>query len=358
MTHNHLLPNSIEILLPNVLDQINRFSDNSDFIAQMSLAFGNSWDYEKAKTLIKELAKGNSFPEIEIVSASQINGGKGAFDRSKNTIYLSEELLAGNTNNKEDVFLEELGHYIDSQINTTDSAGDEGAIFAAIVQGKTLSLAELSTLKTENDTTTAVIDGQAKILELSASYGNITLDGNLNDWTNFDRLDYVPGVGQPGFELYGKYAGDNYVFAIKSDSVAIGSETTIWLNTDRNTNTGYQIFGFAGGAEYNVNFFTDNQPYLYTGAAGENFVAGSLNYASDANNQVIEFAVPVSQLQGVTPGNAIDLLVDINLLLIQTYLREPISVKKLPLFSQKPRLTISLIKKLITSYSCRCNIKP
>jgi peptidoglycan/xylan/chitin deacetylase (PgdA/CDA1 family) len=146
-------------------------------------------------------------------------------------------------------------------------------------------------------------------ITLQTTFGNISLDGNLNDWTTLNRLDFLPGTGQTGYEIYGKYAGDNYIFAIKANS-AIANGTTFWLNTDRDANTGYQIFGLTGGAEYNINFFTDNKPYLYTGAAGENFVGGALNHAFSSNNQILEIAVPVSLLQG--NPTAIDLLLDVN----------------------------------------------
>lgn len=43
---------------------------------------------------------------------------------------------------------------------------------------------------------------------------NITIDGNLSDWTTDERLDFLPGAGQVGYEVYGKLQGDNYIFAI------------------------------------------------------------------------------------------------------------------------------------------------
>ncbi len=144
---------------------------------------------------------------------------------------------------------------------------------------------------------------------MGTTYGNINLDGNLNDWTSQDRLD-LPGTGQAGYELYGKYTGDAYVFAIKSDSTAIGTGTTLWLNTDQNASTGYQIFGWTGGAEYNVNFGTDGTPALYTGADGQNLVSGPLDYATGNNSQVVEVAVPVSLLSGAP--KAVDVLADVN----------------------------------------------
>ena len=139
---------------------------------------------------------------------------------------------------------------------------------------------------------------------------DIIIDGNLSDWTTSERLDYLPGTGQPGYKVYGKLQGDNYIFAIQSDGTAIGASTTVWLNTDRDNTTGYQVFGSTVGAEYNVNFFTDNVPYLYTGAAGQNFVSGGLNYSYDEERQSVEFAVPVALL-GNNP-QSIDLAIDVN----------------------------------------------
>ena len=71
--------------------------------------------------------------------------------------------------------------------------------------------------------------------------------------------------GVAGYELYGKFEGGAYVFALKA-STAIGQNTTLWLNTDQNRATGYQIWGFAGGAEYNVNIDANGIPVL-TGVA-------------------------------------------------------------------------------------------
>jgi hypothetical protein len=52
------------------------------------------------------------------------------------------------------VLLEEIGHSVDARLNVTDSPGDEGAIFAAVVQGKTFDGAYLASLKAEDDSET------------------------------------------------------------------------------------------------------------------------------------------------------------------------------------------------------------
>ena len=139
---------------------------------------------------------------------------------------------------------------------------------------------------------------------------NIIIDGNLSDWATKNRLDFLPGLGQTGYEVYGKLEGDNYILAIQSDGTAIAANTTVWLNTDRDSDTGFQVFGSTLGAEYNVNFFFDNAPYLYTGAAGENFVGGGLNYSYSSDRTIVELAIPANHIGGASP--AIDLAIDIN----------------------------------------------
>ena len=104
------------------------------------------------------------------------------------------------------------------------------------------------------------------------AYGNIDVDGSLEDWKIADRLDYLPNTSTTGYEVYGKYAGDNYVFAINS-ALAIGAGTSIWLNTDQNQTTGLQIFGFAGGAEFNIQVGANGMAKLYSVSEGTTLVS-------------------------------------------------------------------------------------
>ena len=138
-----------------------------------------------------------------------------------------------------------------------------------------------------------------------ANAAPVILDGNLNEWTSADRIDR----GLPaGYAIYAKADGVDFVFAMTAPT-AIGANTTAWLNTDRNATTGYQVFGFAGGAEYNVNFAADGTVSLYRGGAGETLVAGGLQAAWNADRTTVEFRVPK-----VAVGNpqAIDTIYDVN----------------------------------------------
>jgi hypothetical protein len=119
---------------------------------------------------------------------------------------------------------------------------------------------------------------------LFGASGDIALDGSAADWTAADRLD-EPANGIDGFAVYGKATEHAYVFAIQSP-VAIGQNTTIWLNTDNDASTGYQIWGWAGGAEYNVNFDRAT-PRLY----GIDQV-NDLGYAYSQDKKFVELIVP------------------------------------------------------------------
>ncbi len=131
-------------------------------------------------------------------------------------------------------------------------------------------------------------------------------DGLLTEWTAAQRIDATNGVA--GYELYGKLSGDSFVFALKS-AVAIGQGTTFWLDTDTNVATGYQIFGFTGGAEFNVNIGADGVARLYSGADGQTLI-GQIDHKVAPDGMSMEFAVPRS-LIGATVS-AITLLADVN----------------------------------------------
>ncbi len=134
-----------------------------------------------------------------------------------------------------------------------------------------------------------------------------TLDGSLIDWTAADRLE-DPSTTIAGYQLYGRYADGVFYFALQS-ALAIGANTTLWLNTDQSSSTGYQVWGFAAGAEFNVNFGADGIPRLYTGADGQTLV-GDLSYAISADRKTLEIALP-KDLMG-SSVTTVDILADVN----------------------------------------------
>ena len=250
----------------------------------------------------------SGWPTVELVDGADLNGAKGAYNAAADVIYLSRDYATANSANPqsiEAVLLEEFGHAIDARVHTVDAPGDEGALFSALVRGEILTPDAISALQREDDSGFVTIGGARVAVEFSGTYGALTVDGSLADWTQADRIDTSLGVA--GYEIYAKFAGDHYVFAIKSP-VAIGANTTAWLNTDQNAATGYQIFGFAGGAEFNVNLDANGVPALYSGGAGQTLV-GTLDSAFSADRTVMEFAVPRAAIG--SPAN-ISTLFDIN----------------------------------------------
>lgn len=138
-----------------------------------------------------------------------------------------------------------------------------------------------------------------------ANAAAITLDGNLNDWTAQDRIDR--GLGD-GYAIYAKSDGDSFAFAIRAP-MAIGANTTLWLNTDRNAATGYQIFGFAGGAEYNVNVNADGTVTLHSGAAGAGTALATVEAVWSEDRATVEFRLAK---EAIGNPQAIDTLYDVN----------------------------------------------
>ena len=142
---------------------LSQFALNKAFDAQIELAFGDKVDRKKLSKLREQWVQGNitELPKVKIRSTAEINGANGAFSLQTGKIYLAEEFLFANESDTEAVakiIIEEYGHYVDNQINSSDILGDEGAIFSAVVRGEELTEEELRQLRTEDDSAVVVID--------------------------------------------------------------------------------------------------------------------------------------------------------------------------------------------------------
>jgi pimeloyl-ACP methyl ester carboxylesterase len=172
--------------MSEVYGDLSKFAAESDFVAKMNLAFGENWDAAGAKALAEGWFNRDfsAIPPVKVVSSAEIGGANGAFAAATDTIYLSKEFLAQNGANPvaiADVLLEEVGHSVDARLNVTDTPGDEGAIFAAVVQGKVLSQSELQGLRGEDDRGTVVLGGENTTIEMSQQRWTIW---SYSDWKN------------------------------------------------------------------------------------------------------------------------------------------------------------------------------
>jgi hypothetical protein len=164
----------------------------------------------------------------------------------------------------------------------------------------------------------------------------ITIGTDTTDWTAADRIDASAAMGVAGYELSGRYENGAYKFLLKSvpqtgttsiPAKAIGANTTIWLNTDQSTTTGYKIWGWAGGEEFSINVASDKTLDLYkyttvNGVTTEVFVKklATSDYAfmidAATGSQALEFQIAESNFTATNvaaPSTAgIKLYADVN----------------------------------------------
>ncbi|PNW44532.1 UNVERIFIED_CONTAM: hypothetical protein BEN50_12760 [Euhalothece sp. KZN 001] len=161
----------IDSLLEDLLFYTNQrlieFAQSDEFNSVLAVSFGAEDDTTTVETLQESLLSGGFFNGIEVavLPSETLQGALGAYAATTNTIYLSQGLLDSSLETATAVLLEEVGHAIDDFLNVTDSAGDEGAIFASLVEGKESGDLGLASLKKEDDSTTLDIDGEAVIVE-------------------------------------------------------------------------------------------------------------------------------------------------------------------------------------------------
>ena len=135
--------------------------------------------------------------------------------------------------------------------------------------------------------------------------------------TNGSRQrNWAPATNPVGYALYGAVDGNAFIFALQG-AAAISFSTTVWLNTDQNTATGYQIFGLNTGADFNITFVAGSPgaaaaPYLYTGADAQIYLADITEFAFSADRQTVEFQVPFSLLALSAAPAVTDVYADIN----------------------------------------------
>ena len=145
--------------------------NRSQYYSIFGQALGSGFDATSAERIRIKWATGDfsQIPAIKILD-SGMNGAKGAYASSTNTIYLSQDFWAGATAAQVvAVMLEEIGHSLDAQLNKSDSPGDEGEIFSNLVRGITLNDTTLQALRAENDLATIYVDGQPLSVETSGS---------------------------------------------------------------------------------------------------------------------------------------------------------------------------------------------
>ena len=147
---------------------------------------------------------------------------------------------------------------------------------------------------------------------MAITIGNkITLDGQFTDWLATDAV-MTSANSVAGYQVYGNFLadatlGNTYVIGIDATAATdpvIGPGTVIYLNTDQNSTTGYELSFGNVGAEYEVQFSLDStgvlQPYLYSvtsaGVATQLNGGVPLNAGFASNSESVELAIPQALL--------------------------------------------------------------
>ncbi|AIE75095.1 MULTISPECIES: S-layer family protein [unclassified Synechocystis] len=162
-----------------VYEKLSAFAGLENFWQSFEIIYGQNYDVVAAEALRSRWASEDfsDVPAIEMLSAEVLGSAVGAYAQSINKIYLSDRFVATATEVQlVAVILEEIGHAVDALVNSQDSPGDEGEIFANLVLGVQLSELGIESLKTQDDNFTILVDGQS--LQVEAATINVT---NTND---------------------------------------------------------------------------------------------------------------------------------------------------------------------------------
>jgi hypothetical protein len=254
-------------IIPAVYDVLFDFAQFDGFWANLETAFGTNYDVVKA-TQLREQWQSRDFsqlPLIEVVSGEVLGTANGAYSSSTNRIYLSASFL--NTAAPAaivDVIVEEIGHFIDAQINSSDTPGDEGQLFSALVRGEVLTEEQIAAIQSEDDTGTITVDGQVVSVEMAfGAAPKITIASGTN-----------PVEG-----------GTVGTFIITLDTAAPTGGLVVNFNTTGSTATILADYSFTAGT--NITAVTANTFTIAAGAttATLNVVAVS-DAVSDPNETV------------------------------------------------------------------------
>jgi Ca2+-binding RTX toxin-like protein len=164
---------SAEEPLELVHRQLKAFAQQDSFESIVTKTFGSHFDTDQVANLRQQWMSADfqDLPNIRIVSAATLQGARGAYSSQTNTIYLSRQYLAQNASGTKaiaKVLLHEIGHFVDSKINSSDSPGDEGAIFSALVSGKPLGAGALRQLRERQDSIALKIGKRTVLAEANA----------------------------------------------------------------------------------------------------------------------------------------------------------------------------------------------
>jgi len=248
--------------------KLQQFADDSAFGDKIQVAFGTAVNTDELQSQW-QAGDLTGFPIMEIVAGNDLNGANGAYAIVNNRIYLSYEFLSQNQGNLGAIvalLLEEYGHYVDGLLNSTDAPGDEGAIFASLVLGESLSEEALAYMKAEDDAGVISIGGVSIAVEratttepsLVADINSTSFGSNPSNFIKIgDILYFTANDDVNGIELWRANPATGVVSLL---DIYPGSNTSSVSNlTDVNGTLYFTAFNGINGTElYRIDNTTGN----------------------------------------------------------------------------------------------------
>jgi hypothetical protein len=177
--------------------QLRHFAEQDEFLAQLQIAFGDSFDPQIAEKIAIQLQSGDLslLPKIQVLTDGELGTANGAYAEALDTILVSADFLdriEDDINAVAELLLEEIGHKLDYLLNgSVDSPGDEGAIFLLLATGYPLSEHTLAGLRAADDHAVIQVAGQLVGVEQQESGDLETLadddgsDASLGEFTDW-----------------------------------------------------------------------------------------------------------------------------------------------------------------------------
>jgi alpha-tubulin suppressor-like RCC1 family protein len=126
---------------------------------------------EQLKALNEEWAAGDfsGLPPIVMLPATSMPGAAGAYAISTGTIYINQDWLqSASSDAAMAVLTEELGHHLDALLNSSDTPGDEGVYFAALLRDQHLTAERIARHRNMDDNGLLWVNGQ--VLKVEYAY--------------------------------------------------------------------------------------------------------------------------------------------------------------------------------------------
>ena len=277
-------------------------------------------------------------PPVDVLPANAMGGSHAAYAASTGKIYLNQEWWpTADAAAVEAVLTEELGHHLDALLQPADAPGDEGALFAALLRGQSLTASALAELRAEDDQGVIVLDGAVVAVERSGTpIGNhvIHLTGTISEAGEQQVFTFTGTLGDrlmiDSIDVDGSDEGINYRLIAPSGFNTLGNvHHTQDTNSFTLTETGqYQLliespnfFESTRTGDYSLNLLRLNHApilalgttvtntltpglerdvYRFTGTRGQrlnfdSFLDGNADwFLTGPNNQILVYGSRIS----------------------------------------------------------------